>query len=136
LKPAHFVLLENFMSATNGERHPFLDDLTEDSVLSSTLLRRDISGRENIKKVVAAVGLLYKSQTPVFFGTADDRGLFQYEAELVTGQTIKAVAVIERNADGSVPHVTVAFHPLDSALALAGRLGASIDKDFGLGYFL
>ncbi|SAL77388.1 hypothetical protein AWB71_05453 [Caballeronia peredens] len=124
------------MSTIDGKRHPFLDDLTEESVLSSTLLRRDVTGRENIRKIVAAVGKLYTSQTPVFLGTTDDRVLYQYEAELVTGQNISAITIIKRNADGSVPHVTVAFHPLDSVLALAGRLGGSVDADFGPGYFL
>ena len=51
------------MSASNGERHPFLDDLTADAELTSTLMRRAVTGRENIKKLIAAVGSLYKSQT-------------------------------------------------------------------------
>jgi hypothetical protein len=124
------------MSITNGERHPFLDDLTADAVLTSTFLRRPVTGRENIKKLVAAVGSLYLSQKPTFYGHCDDRSLLQYQAELGNGKTIEGVAVIERNADGGVPRVSVTFSPLDSALSLAARLGSLLEQDLGTDIFL
>jgi hypothetical protein len=123
------------MSANNSGRHPFLDDLTEDAVLSSTLLRRPMSGRENIKSVIAAVGALYQTQTPKFFGTIENRALLQYEAVLVDGQAIRGVAVIEHNSDGSVPRVSVTFEPLDSAMHLSERLGSMLQEEFGDGFF-
>jgi hypothetical protein len=126
------------MSANNGSpgRHPFLDDLTEDAVLTSTLLRRPVSGRDNIKKIIAAVGELYQSQTPKFFGRVESRALLQYEAVLVDGPTIHGVAVIEHRPDGSVPRVSVTFEPIDSAMHLSGRLGPMLKADIGEGYFL
>ncbi len=124
------------MTNNTPARHPFLDDLTLDAELVSTVLRKPISGRENIKRVVEAVGSFYKSQTPISFDSAGTRGLLQYEAVLGNGLIIHGTAVIEHNPDGSVPQVSVTFSPLGAALSLAGRLGALLDKDLGVGLFL
>jgi hypothetical protein len=124
------------MSDGTHDRHPFLDDLTPDAELRSTVLREPVFGREKIKRLVAAVGSLYKSQTPTFFESAGARKLLQYDAELVNGLVVHATAVIERNPEGGVVRVSVTFSPLGSALSLAGRLGALLDKDLGEGLFL
>jgi hypothetical protein len=124
------------MSANNGGRHPFLDDLTVDAELTSTVMRRAVSGRENIKKLIAAVDSLYKSQTPTFFGTFENRSLLQYAAELGNGKTLCGVAIIERNPDGGVPRVSVTFSPIDSAMSLAARLGSLLEQDLGPNVFL
>jgi hypothetical protein len=55
------------MSHTQGERHPFLDDLTADAELISSPLRGPVVGRDKIRLAVDAVGSFYASQTPTFF---------------------------------------------------------------------
>jgi hypothetical protein len=92
-------------------RHPFLDDLTLDVELVSTILRKPVSGRENVTRVVEAVGSFYKSQAPIFFESAGTRGFLQYEAVLGNGLIIHGTVVIEHNPDGSVPRVSVTFSP-------------------------
>jgi hypothetical protein len=129
-------LWRSTMSATSGERHPFLDDLTPDAELTSTVMRRAVAGRENIKKLIAAVGSLYKSQTPTFFGVVENHALLLYEAELGNGQVLQGVAVIDRNPDGSVPRVSVTFSPLEAALSLASSLGSLLEDELGKGLFL
>ena len=124
------------MSANNNGRHPFLDDLTEDAVLSSTLLRQPVSGRERIKSVIAAVGALYQTQTPRFLGAVENRTLLQYDAVLVDGFAIRGVAVIERDENGNVPRVSVTFEPLDAAMHLSQKLGPVLREDIGDGFFL
>ena len=124
------------MTNPTPARHPFLDDLTLDAELVSTILRKPVSGRETVKRVVEAVGTFYKSQTPTFFESAGARKLLQYDAVLGNGLTIHGTVVIERNPDGGVPRVSVTFSPLGAALSLAGRLGALLDKDLGEGLFL
>lgn len=124
------------MSDHNGDRHPFLDDLTADAVLSSTIMRRSVSGRENIKKLVAAVGSVYETQTPLYFGSLGNRSLLQYEAVLDNGKAIRGVAVVERNEAGGVEHVSVTFSPLDSALSLSARVGSLLERELGEGLFL
>ena len=117
-------------------RHPFLDDLTPDAEMTGTVLRRPVSGRENIKKFVGTVATLYKSQTPIFLETVGSRSFLQYEAELTNGMSLTGVAVIERNDDGSVQHVSVTMSPLGPALSLSGRLGALLGNELGEGLFL
>lgn len=124
------------MSGETTERHPFLDDLTPDAEFTGTVLRRAVSGRDNIRKLIMAVGALYKSQTPIFVATAGSRTFLSYEAELAGGSLITGFAVVERNEDGSVPRVSVTFSPLGAALSLSGQLGERLAGELGEGLFL
>jgi hypothetical protein len=124
------------MSDEAHTRHPFLDDLTPDAEMTSTVLRRPVSGRENIKKFVGIVATLYKSQTPIFLETVGPRSFLQYKAVLTNGMSLTGVAIIERNADGGVQNVSVTMHPLGPALSLSGQLGALLNNDLGEGLLL
>ncbi len=124
------------MSDQAHTRHPFLDDLTPDAEFTGTVLRRPISGRENIKKFIGTVATLYRSQTPVFLETAGSRSFLQYEAVLANGMPLTGVAVIDRNADGGVHQVSVTMHPLGPVLSLSGQLGALINNELGEGLLL
>jgi hypothetical protein len=126
-----FIRLEKNMSHDSHTRHPFLDDLTPDAEFTGTVLRRPISGRENIEKFIGTVATLYKSPTPVFLETVGSRSFLQYEAVLTNGMSLTGVAVIERNADGGVHHVSVTMHPLGPVLSLSGQLGALVKNDLG-----
>ena len=44
------------MAHTQDERHPFLDDLTTDAELVSSVLRGPVTGRDEIRLAVNAVG--------------------------------------------------------------------------------
>jgi hypothetical protein len=113
-----------------GSKHPFLDDLTAATELRSTIMRQPVKGSAAIKRIVDAVGTLYVSQTPTFFGPTgnDDRHVLQYEAVLRNGRKIEAVGIIERNKDGTVHRVTMTFAPLDSALSLSAGVGAAVPE--------
>jgi len=119
------------MSSNNGKKHPFLDDLADDAELSGTVLRRAVSGRDNIKRLVEAVGTLYASQTPTFYGAIDQRHFLQYKASLRTGLDLEAVGVIERDESGIVRRVTMTFAPLDAALSLSAGLAGIVGEEFG-----
>src|SRR5262249_17941550 len=73
------------MSITEDERHPFLDDLTADAELISSVLRGPVIGRDEIRLAVDAVGTFYASQTPVFLETVGSRLFLEYEAVLTSG---------------------------------------------------
>jgi hypothetical protein len=45
--------------------------------------------------------------------------------------SLTGVAVIERNADGGVHHVSVSMHPLGPVLSLSGQLGALVKNELG-----
>ncbi|MCV3205595.1 hypothetical protein OHD62_06440 [Mesorhizobium sp. YC-39] len=124
------------MSGTDTTRHPFLDDLTSEAELTGTVLRKSVRGRENVRRVVEAVGKLYSSQTGTFLASVQGRTFVQYDAMLRNGLSLQAVAVIERNDDGSVPRVNVSMSPLASVLSLSAQLGTQIGQDLGGDHFL
>jgi hypothetical protein len=110
------------MSNTQGERHPFLDDLSVDAELTSSVLRGAVIGRDEIKLAVNTVGTLYASQNPTFLETVGSRLFLEYEAALSSGESLHAVVVVDRNPDGSVPRVSVRMSPLGAVLSLATNL--------------
>jgi hypothetical protein len=124
------------MSNNQGERHPFLDDLTDDAELSSSVLRGSVIGRDEIKLAVNTVGIFYASQTPTFLETVGSRLFLEYEAVLTSGQKLNAVVVIDRNPDGSVPRVSVRMSPLGAVLSLAGHLREALSNQLPEDLFL
>ncbi|MDR6499666.1 hypothetical protein J2785_002822 [Burkholderia ambifaria] len=124
------------MAHTQDERHPFLDDLTTDAELVSSVLRGPVSGRDEIRLAVNAVGTFYASQTPTFVQTVGSRLFLEYEAVLTSGENLSAVVVVDHNSDGSVPRVSVRMSPLDAVLTLAAHLRAALSKQLPENLFL
>ena len=110
------------MSHPQTERHPFLDDLTADAQLVSSVLRGPVTGRDAIRCVVDAVGTFYASQTPTFVQDVGSRLVLEYEATLTSGEKLSAAVIVEHNPDGSVPRVSVRMSPLGAVLSLAAGL--------------
>jgi hypothetical protein len=124
------------MSSIQGERHPFLDDLTANAELHSSVLRGPVIGRDEIRKAVDAVGSFYTSQTPTFVQTVGSRLVLEYEAVLASGENLNATVVIDHNPDGSVPRVSVRMSPLGAVLTLAAHLRESLSGQFPETLFL
>jgi hypothetical protein len=124
------------MSHTQGERHPFLDDLTAGAELVSSVLRGPVTGRENIRLVVDIVGGFYASQTPLYLQSAGSRLFLEYEAVLTDGETLSATVVIDRNPDGTVPRVSVRMSPLSAVLSLAAHLRSTLSRQLPESMFL
>ena len=124
------------MPHTQGDRHPFLDDLTAGAELASSVLRGPVIGRDEIRLVVNAVGTFYASQTPTFRQTAGSRLFLEYEAVLTSGESLSAVVVVDHNPDGSVPRVSVRMSPLGAVLSLATNLREALSKQLPGSFFL
>lgn len=124
------------MSNDQGQRHPFLDDLTVDAELTSSVLRGPVIGRDQIRRAVNAVGTFYASQTPTFLQTVGSRLFLEYEAVLTNGERLNAVVVVDHNPDGSVPRVSVRMSPLGSVLALAASLRGALSQQLPESLFL
>ncbi|MEH2487969.1 hypothetical protein [Bradyrhizobium sp. AZCC 2230] len=110
------------MSHPRPERHPFLDDLTADAELVSSVLRGPVTGRDDIRRVIDAVGTFYASQTPTFVQNVGSRLFLEYEAILNSGEKLSAAVIVDHNPDGSVPRVSVRMGPLGTVLSLATGL--------------
>ncbi|MGZ9722954.1 hypothetical protein [Rhizobium miluonense] len=124
------------MSNIQGERHPFLDDLTVDAELTSSVLRGPVIGRHEIKLAVDTVGTFYASQIPTFLETVGSRLFLEYEAVLTSGESLNAVVVVDRNPDGSVPRVSVRMSPLGAVLSLAANLREALSGQLSEDLFL
>ena len=124
------------MSNDQGQRHPFLDDLTVDAELTSSVLRGPVIGRDQIRRAVNAVGTFYASQTPTFLQTVGSRLFLEYEAVLTDGERLNAVIVVDHNPDGSVPRVSVRMSPLGSVLSLAASLRGALSQQLPESLFL
>ncbi|HEX3984860.1 MAG TPA: hypothetical protein VHX12_14290, partial [Acidisoma sp.] len=83
------------MSHTQGDRHPFLGDLTADAELTSSVLRGPVIGRDDIRLAVNTVGTFYASQTPTFLQSVGSRLFLEYEAVLISGESLSAVVVVD-----------------------------------------
>ena len=110
------------MPNTHQERHPFLDDLANDAELISSVLRGPVVGRDEIRRVVDAVGTFYAEQTPAFMEIVGSRTLLEYEALLTSGERPNAAVIIDRHPDGSIPRVSVRMAPVHAVVSLAGHL--------------
>ncbi|MBE1710830.1 MULTISPECIES: hypothetical protein [Mesorhizobium] len=124
------------MSNDQDQRHPFLDDLTVDAELISSVLREPVVGRDDIRLAVDAVGTFYASQTPMYLQTVGSRLFLEYEAVLTSGELLSAVVVVDHNPDGSVPRVSVRMSPLGSVLSLASSLRATLSTRLPASLFL
>jgi hypothetical protein len=124
------------MSKAHEERHPFLDDLTENAELISSVLRGPVIGRADIRRVVDAVGSCYVEQTPTFLGTFGSKTLLEYQARLISGERVEASVVIDHNPDGSVPHVSVRMSSVDAIVALAAHLKSALSNSVPSELFL
>ncbi len=124
------------MPNAQNERHPFLDDLTEDAELVSSVLRGPVIGRDRIRLAVDAVGTFYAAQTPTFLQTVGSRLFLEYEAVLTSGENLSAVVVVDRNPDASATRVSVRMSPLGAVLSLAAHLREALSKHFPQSLFL
>jgi len=118
------------------KRHPFLDDLTDDVTLVASVLRHEVSGKENVLKVVKAGAAQYRSQTPTSLKDINDRRYFEYVVELDGGLRADGLVSIVRNAEGGVTHLHIAFSPLDAVLSIAAGVKETLSADFDEDIFL
>lgn len=111
---------------THEERHPFLDDLADDAELISSVLRGPVVGRNEIRRVVEAVGIFYAEQTPTSLDVLGSKTLLDYKALLTSGEHLNAAVVVDRGPDGLIPRVSVRMAPVDAVVALATHLKTAL----------
>lgn len=117
-------------------RHPFLDDLREEVVLVSSILRQPVHGRDAVLKVVKAGASQYTSQTPRFLGHLGARSYFEYDVDLVGGGEAAGLVAIHRDDAGKVTDLHIAFSPLGSVLTIAAKVRDQLAAELGPDLFL
>ena len=121
---------------TQTQRHPFLDDLTENVVLSSSILRRQVKGRDKVLQVVKAGASQYAAQKPSFLGDVGERTYFEYDITLHDGSQGTGLVSIRRNAEREVVGLEVCFSPLSVVLAMAAGVREHLAHAFDSELFL
>ena len=117
-------------------RHPFIEDLADDVVLVSSVLRRTVHGRDLVLKVVKAGASQYAAQKPRFLGSLGERSYFEYDVDLVGGSDAVGLVSILRDGDGTVTHLNIAFSPLGSVLSIAAGVRDELSAELGADLFL
>ncbi|MBB3444498.1 hypothetical protein [Rhizobium sp. BK379] len=115
---------------TGAKRHPFLEDLADDVVLTSNTIREPVIGKDAVLRIIRAGAGIYEKQTTTYIKRIDDsRTLLEYDADLVGGRTVHAIVVIDWNEDNRAQKLNIGFAPLGGALAFATRLGELLPQD-------
>lgn len=121
---------------SNHLRPAFLDALAEDVVLTSTFLKRSITGRADTIKIVETVGTYYTSLSRSFHESIGNREFIAYDAELTGGLKLQGIISIIKNDDGAVSQLSVTQSPIESVIWLSMELGKRLSKDYGDDVFL
>src|SRR5258708_28116676 len=96
---------------TPPQRHPFLDDLGEDVVLTSSVLRKAVAGLSMVLKVVQGGAGQYLTQTTRFLGHFGERSYFDYDVTLAGNLEARGLVSILRNSGGKVTDLNITFSP-------------------------
>lgn len=121
---------------SQAQRHPFLDDLADDVVLRSSVLRRQVTGRDAVLRIVKSGAAQYARQTPVFLGDVGDRTYFEYAVTLHDGLEGTGLVSIQRNAERKVIGLEIAFSPLAVVLSVAAGARDQLADALGPDLFL
>ncbi|WP_257557680.1 hypothetical protein [Sphingobium sp. CFD-2] len=71
-------------------KHPFRDDLDDQSVLHSTVTRKPIVGRDRILRTIQAAGASYDHMRPTYHEAIGNRSFAEYDARIAGGRNFTA----------------------------------------------
>jgi hypothetical protein len=113
-----------------------MDDLAEDVVLFTSVLRGAIHGRAAVQRIVKAGGAHYASQTPRFLGSIGERMFLEYDVTLTDGTDAKGLVSISRAGGDSVTELHITFSPVGAVLFIAQGIREHLTAEFDADLFL
>src|ERR1700753_2871879 len=90
----------------------WLDDLAEDVTLEAAVLDGIVTGRDDVRMLLAYARTLYDYQDFDYVGPYAQDGLVEDYASEVRGRPIANIAVVRRNAEGQVDRLVMNHRPL------------------------
>jgi ketosteroid isomerase-like protein len=105
----------------------FAAAFSEDVTLEATALNRPITGRDNVKTVMAGASAIYESLQFTQQTTDGDRTYLEWQATGMGGQAMFGVTVLTTAEDGRIRHVAIHHRPLGALLLFSATLGDALD---------
>jgi hypothetical protein len=102
-------------SFTNQSADPFADDV----VLEATTLLVPITGRDQVKAVIAAASRIYESMEFTHESVTGDRSYAEWNAVAFGGEPLSGVTILERNSAGQIRFVAIHHRPWRAATKFA-----------------
>ncbi len=122
--------------AETSHRPSFLSELTAESTLSTSLLRKPVTGPEDISRIIMTVGSMFSSIRPSEFrGTLGDKNYLDYDGELPDGQKIFATIVLTKGEGGKISNIEVGYSPLGGLLTISTKLKEMLSKEIDPSHF-
>jgi len=94
----------------------------QDVVLEASVLRRPVTGREEVAHVLETASGIYESLTFTNQVIHDDRTYLEWDAVALGGIAMRGVTVLTRNDDGLITRAAIHHRPLDAALAFSAEM--------------
>ena len=80
---------------------PFLDALTDDAVMSATVLKDHVAGKNAITKVIETAGTFYASADRTFHEQVKNKEFMEYDTVLTEGHKLHGLITLTKMADGN-----------------------------------
>jgi hypothetical protein len=119
-----------------SNRPPFLDALTDDAILTPTVLRDHVAGTDAITKVIETAGTFYASLDRTFHEQVKNKEFMEYDAVLTGGHKLHGLITLTKTADGKVSHISVTHSPIETVIWLSKEMGKKLSRDLGPDAFL
>ena len=101
----------------------WLDNLADDVTLEGSMMDGFVQGAEAVRSVIASIRTVYDYQDFHAVGPFGDNGWFEDYTAGVSGEPIKNITVVTRNAAGQTQHVVGNYRPRSTLLVLSRLLG-------------
>ncbi|MFI6762421.1 hypothetical protein ACIBF5_25125 [Micromonospora sp. NPDC050417] len=108
----------------------WIDQLDENVVLQAAVLNADITGRDQVRKILQYARTLYEFQDFRFAGRYDDGWIEEYRSK-VRGVTTHNIAIIHYNDQGRVDQLVMNHRPLSAMLRFSQLVGEHFGDEFG-----
>jgi hypothetical protein len=116
------------MTTSNQAGPAFLSELAENVVLTASILAAPVLGQAKVRDTILNVGSMYASRTAPVLAVVGDKTFIQYDATLVTGETINAITVLTRDTSEQVIEINIGYSPMQPLEVLAKNFAVAFSE--------
>lgn len=116
------------MSTSNQAGPAFLSELAATVVLTASMLPAPVTGPDKASAIIMNLGSMYASRTAPTMAVVGNKTFVQYDATLMTGESINAITVLTRDDSNEVVGINIGYSPMQSVDALAKNYDAAFGQ--------